>query len=52
MLNQKTITKNFLITSKKFKHNLKKTKKEFQHLISDLNNLKIPLLQNYLKRSY
>ena len=48
MLNQKTITKNFLITSKKFKHNLKKTKKEFQHLISDLNNLKIPLLQNYL----
>ena len=45
------IENNFFLNSKKFYHNLKKTKKLFNSFKSDLNSLKIPLLDSY-QRNY
>ncbi len=45
------IENNFFLNSKKFYHNLKKTKKIFNSFKSDLNSLKIPLLDSY-QRNY
>ena len=41
--------KSFLLNSKKFRQNLKKTKKEFNFLYSDYKNFNLPLLQSYKK---
>ena len=41
--------KSFLLNSKKFKQNLKKTKKEFNFLYSDYKNFNLPFLQSYKK---
>ena len=41
--------KSFLLNSKKYKQNLKKTKKIFDFFYSDYKNFNIPLLQSYEK---
>ena len=41
--------KSFLLNSKKYKQNLKKTKKIFDFFYSDYKNFDIPLLQSYEK---
>ena len=41
--------KSFLLNSKKFNQNLKKTKREFDIFYSDYKNFNIPLLQSYEK---
>ena len=49
MLNKNNFFKNFFLNSRKFNENLKKTKKAFASLKSDLISFKIPLFQSYEK---
>jgi len=49
MLEGKKFFNNFLLNSKNFRQNLKKTKKVFKIFYSDYQNFDIPLLQSYEK---
>jgi len=52
MLNKNNFFKNFTFKSKVFNQNLKKTRKAFQSLKTDIKNLDIPLLESYEKDYY
>ena len=49
MLIKNNFINNFSLNSKKYNHNLKKTKKIFKSFLLDLKNSEIPLLQSYEK---
>ena len=49
MLKKDNFFKSYLVNSRKYYQNIKKTKKIYNSFLADLKNSKIPLLESYKK---